>query len=263
MKVDIRDVSFSYGSNPVFENISLQVREGEVCCLMGINGCGKSTLIDCVLGVNECAEGEVLVEGGSVKKMKPYELAHRLAYIPQVHDRSFPYKVRDVVLMGRTVHKRGFGIPDAHDREISMQALERCRIIHLADRPYTQISGGEMQMVMLARALAQGSPVMVMDEPTAHLDFRNELAFQETVVELVTKKNIGVLIATHSPNQAYYFESCGVDTSVGLMSCGEMRALGSPSEVLTEGLLSEVYDIDIKIIKEDNFKQILPVRTGR
>ena len=199
--------SYGYGRPPVFHDVSLEVSTGEICCLMGVNGCGKSTLIDAVLGVNECQEGNILVDGRPVSSYKPSQLARRIAYVPQVHDRSFPYKVIDVVLMGRTVHQEGFGAPDGGDRELCEEALRACHISHLAERPYTQISGGEMQMVMLARALVQETPIMVMDEPTAHLDFRNELIFQETVVRMVEEKRIGVLIATHSPNQAFYFEN--------------------------------------------------------
>lgn len=266
--IEVRNAAFAYdGSGFVFRNVDLEVEKGSVCCLMGVNGCGKSTLIDCVLGMNDCAEGQVLIGGTAVKGMRPKELARLVSFVPQVHDRSFPYKVADIVLMGRTVHQGGLGVPDEEDRLKCERALERCRIEHLAERPYTQISGGEMQMVMLARALVQDTPFMVMDEPTAHLDFKNELIFEETVVELVKERNIGVMLATHSPNQAFYFENAGVDTRVALMDAGSIRCFGAPHEVLTERTLGEMYAMDVRIAEVDLgggsvCRQIVPVRTS-
>ena len=263
--ISVRDLTFSYGGPDVLKHISLDIFPGKVHCLMGVNGCGKSTLIDCILGINEPAEGEVLIDGTPAGRMKPAELARRISYVPQVHDRSFPYLVRDIVLMGRTAWQKGLGSPDERDRERCRIELERCGIAHLADRPYTQLSGGEMQMVMLARALAQDAPVIVMDEPTAHLDFRNELLFLETVVRLVKERRIGVLIATHSPNQAFYFENAGVPVETALMTDHTIRAAGAPSEVLDEQTLRAAYRMDVRIadidLGEDGlFRQIIPIR---
>ena len=265
--IEVRNAAFSYdGSAFVFRNVGLEVGKGSICCLMGVNGCGKSTLIDCVLGMNDCAEGQVSIGGVAVKGMKPKDLARFVSFVPQVHDRSFPYKVADIVLMGRTAYQGGLGIPDEEDRLMCERALRHCRIEHLATRPYTQISGGEMQMVMLARALVQDTPFMVMDEPTAHLDFKNELIFEETVVELVKERNIGVILATHSPNQAFYFENAGVKTQVALMDAGSIRRFGAPRDVLTEQTLGELYAMDVRIAEIDLgdgsvCRQIVPVRT--
>ena len=268
VKISISNISFSYGGPEVLKNVSLDICAGRIHCLMGINGCGKSTLIDCVLGMHEPAEGEILIGGKRAGRIRPSELAKQIAYVPQVHDRSFPYKVRDIVLMGRTAWQSGLGSPDSADMERCEQEMERCGIAHLADRPYTRISGGEMQMVMLARALAQDAPVIVMDEPTAHLDFRNELIFLETVVRLVRERSIGVLIATHSPNQAFYFENAGVPVTTALMADHTIRASGAPSEVLTEKVLRETYEMDVRVADVDLdgdgvFRQIIPVRTHR
>ena len=173
--VDVRDVTFIYPetTRPVLDGASLAAPAGAVTCLMGVNGCGKSTLIDCVLGVNRISGGRITVDGEDAAALKPAQLARRLAYVPQVHDRAFPYRVRDIVLMGRTVHHGVLGAPGEEDRVLVDEALERCGIAHLADRSYTQLSGGEMQMVLLARALAQATPFILMDEPTAHLDFKD------------------------------------------------------------------------------------------
>ena len=264
--IKVRDASFSYGGPPVFEHVDLDVYPGRIYCLMGINGCGKTTLIDCMLGVNECMSGQVSVGGEAVGSLKPADVAKQISYVPQIHDRTFLYLVRDIVLMGRTAYQKGLSAPGADDMEKCEEAMKRCRILHLADRPYTQISGGEMQMVMLTRALVQDTPVIIMDEPTAHLDFRNEQLFLETVADLVKNRSIGAVIATHSPNQAFYFENAGLDTEVVLMADAAIRAKGRPSDVLTEKLLQEVYGMDVRIADIDlgedgRIKQLIPVRT--
>lgn len=266
--IQVRDAAFSYGGPLVFEHIDLDIYPGRICCLMGVNGCGKSTLIDCMLGIHKCSSGQVLVRGESVTELKPADIAKQISYVPQVHDRSFPYLVRDIVLMGRTAYQKGFSAPGQEDMKKCEEAMQRCGIAHLADRPYTQISGGEMQMVMLTRALVQDTPVIVMDEPTAHLDFRNEQIFLETVADLVKNHLIGAVIATHSPNQAFYFENAGVDTSVALMADASMRAMGRPSEVLNEEMLQEVYGMNVRIADIDlgedgHIRQLIPVGTWR
>ena len=266
--IKIRDASFTYGGPQVLSHIDLDIYPGRICCLMGINGCGKSTLIDCMLGINECDSGEITISGRPLREMKPADIAKQIAYVPQVHDRTFPYPVRDIVLMGRTAYQKGLSAPGSEDRKKCEDAMERCGIAHLADRPYTQISGGEMQMVMLTRALVQETPVIAMDEPTAHLDFRNEQIFLETVSDLVSNHAIGAVITTHSPNQAFYFENAGIETSVALMSNTSICAEGSPSEVLTEKMIGDVYGIDVRIVEVDagergTMRQLVPMRKLR
>ena len=266
--IQVRDAAFSYGGPVIFEHVDLDIYPGQVCCLMGVNGCGKTTLIDCILGVHICTSGQILVGGKRVTDLKAAELAREIAYVPQVHDRSFPYLVKDIVLMGRTAHQKGLTAPGANDRRKCEEALERCGIAHLADRPYTQISGGEMQMVLLTRALVQETPVIVMDEPTAHLDYKNEQLFLETVADLVKQRSLGVLIATHSPNQAFAFENTGADTRVALMHDGGIAMLDLPSEVLNETTLVDVYGMEVRIADIDlgedgHARQIVPIRVKR
>ena len=266
--IQVRDAAFSYGGPLVFEHIDLDIYPGRICCLMGMNGCGKSTLIDCMLGIHKCSTGQVLIDGEPVTELKPADIAKQISYVPQVHDRSFPYLVRDIVLMGRTAYQTGFSSPGKEDMEKCEEAMQRCGISHLADRPYTQISGGEMQMVMLTRAIVQDTPIIVMDEPTAHLDFRNEQIFLETVADLVEDHSIGAVIATHSPNQAFYFENAGIDIDVALMADTSMRAQGKPSEVLTEEMIREVYGMKVRITdvglgEDGHIRQLIPIRMLR
>lgn len=260
---EIRNASFSYSDHLIFQNISFDVKKGEILCLMGKNGCGKSTLIDCILGIHSLDDGTVTIDGKNIASYKTNQLARHMAYVPQVHTRSFPYKTRQVVLMGRTAYVGGFGAPDQDDKKLVKNIMEQVGISHLADRPYTQISGGEMQMVMLARALAQEAPFILMDEPTAHLDFANEMLFLEIVAQFVGKDNRTVLMATHSPNQVFFLETLGLDVRVILMKDGAILANGKPKDVLTENMIRQVYQVEGKILTDGTYRQIMPIRTRK
>ncbi len=264
--IEVKMAAFAY-KKKVFYDVNLFLEHGEVCCLMGPNGCGKTTLIDCILGILPLKAGEILIDGQNIQNFKPELLAQKLAYVPQVHNRSFPYTVRQIVLMGRTAHTETFLGPNRESESYVDEVLKNVGIFNLRNRPYTQISGGEMQLVMLARALAQNTPTIIMDEPTAHLDFKNELVFLQTIVKLVKKKNASVLLATHSPNQPFYFESKGLNVKVAAMRDGEICYIGRPSEILTEKNIEEIYSIKSKRLsysdeKIGNLYQIVPVQTA-
>lgn len=250
----------------LLNDISFTVEPGRMYCLMGANGCGKTTLINCILGMHRQDSGVVYVGGGDARKLKPAELAARAAFVPQNHEKTFPYTVEQIVMMGRTVYADGLRGPGDDERLIAAEVMRQTGIEHLADRPYTQISGGELQLVMLARALAQQTPVIIMDEPSAHLDFRNELVFMETVADLIRGKGTAVLMATHSPNHPFFFERCGIDTRVLALAGGRLRYTGAPSEILTEERISEIYGIKARVLTSDDgeggaIKQIAPIRT--
>jgi iron complex transport system ATP-binding protein len=260
----IENATFAYDKKFIFEDISWQINSNEIWCLMGHNGCGKSTLLDCILGVNKLNSGQIFLCGKDLSLYRPQTLAKIISYVPQVHDRSFPYKVRQIVLMGRTAYVGTMGSPTAEDKDIVKKIMNDIGISDLADRPYTQISGGEMQMVLLARALVQETPIIVMDEPTAHLDYYNELLFLETVSRLLKDDSRAVIMATHSPNQALYFESQGLPVKVALMNNGKIVAKGKPSQILTVENLRNNFNIEAKIL-QDNYDQgiaqIVPVCT--
>nr|WP_207736017.1 ABC transporter ATP-binding protein [Eubacterium sp. 1001713B170207_170306_E7] len=257
----ITGAAFAYGEQLIFEDISLETRPGEIFCLMGRNGCGKSTLLDCILGIHSLKSGSIQISGKSVDTYKPAELAREMAYLPQSHEHSFPYKVLQVVLMGRTAYMGRFGSPTQEDKAIVKKLIDKIGITHLSERPYTQLSGGELQMVMLARSLAQEAPLILMDEPTAHLDYYNELLFLETIASLVRDGQQTIFMATHSPNQAFYLENRGVPVRVGLMCGGKLVETGPPAKTLTPGNLGQVYSIEARILDSGGTKQVLPVGT--
>lgn len=247
MILGVNGLSFSYVGAPVLRDVSLSMDAGEVVCVVGPNGSGKTTLLDCVTGFLRPQEGGIDVCGKPLRAYRRQELAQRLAYVPQQHHPTFPYRVRDVVLMGRTAHTGLFGAYTAADTEAAAEAMRLAGIDSLADRAYHTLSGGELRLVMLARALSQKPKLIVLDEPTASLDFQNELRFLETLTDLVKTQNIGALIATHALSHAFFFERAGLPVRTALLCKGQPMRLGTPREILTKETLADAFGVDAQI----------------
>jgi len=264
--VDVVDAGFSYGTRTIFDGVSFAVSPGEVFCLIGPNGCGKTTLLDCILGLHGLRAGAIRVQDRDVDGMPPAQRARVLSYVPQNHERTFPYSVLDIVTMGRAAYLGMFAAPTTADRRMARDALEQLGIAHLSSRPYTRLSGGETQLVMIARALVQQTPVVIMDEPTAHLDFRYELLIMEVITRLV-KSGLSIIMATHFPNHAFYLQNSGVPTRIALMHDGDFLAVGSPDDVLDEDRLKKLYGVNARIINLENnggepMKHIVPLSSA-
>lgn len=257
MMLSVKDLCFSYGTHRALDSVSFEMRRGEILCVMGPNGSGKSTLLDCVMGLRSPERGEVLLGGKNVTACSRTELARQAAYVPQNHSVAFPYTVREAVLMGRTAHLPAFGAPGAADRAAAEDAMRRVGVLNLADQSYGSISGGELRLVLLARALCQQTPLVLMDEPTAHLDYRNALQLLELVSELSRSDGISFLIATHAPDQAFFLESRGCDVSALFLREGVVAAKGRPGAIITEERLSEVYGVRARILEYEGEKTIL------
>ncbi|MGI6737502.1 MAG: ABC transporter ATP-binding protein [Anaerovoracaceae bacterium] len=262
------NLTFSYdGRRDIFSGLHLSIDSGQIRCLIGPNGCGKTTLIDCLLGLNKPSTGRILVRSGSrlrdIRTMRAAELAEHIAYVPQGHKTTFGFTVLDVVTMGRTYAAKMFSPPGEAEREIARDALAQVGLDGFEDRDYTRLSGGELQLVILARAIAQRARVLIMDEPTAHLDFRHEMRVMEIVARLVKENNLSIIMATHFLNQAYYLENAGCDTRVSLMNNGRIVREGTPGEVLTEDTLEETFNIITEIVSSRERRYILPIATGK
>lgn len=242
MKLSVENVSFGYDeSREVLHGMTFSYESPEVMCLLGSNGVGKSTLLKCIMGELKPTAGTILMDGKPTGSYSPREMAHRVAYIAQMHTPSFSYKVIDVVTMGRTSHIGYLANPSDSDVEFAYQQLEYLGIERLAERPYTDISGGERQLVMIASALAQEPEALLLDEPTAHLDFGNQFKFVQ-LVERLHDRGMGVLMTTHFPDHALL-----LDCTTAILSGGGVVAEGPASEVVTEEALRSIYDIEINI----------------
>lgn len=246
MILELRHISCGYGRRTVLHDVDLAVDSGENLCLLGPNGVGKTTLFRTILGSIRPQGGQVLVDGRPIHNLSRQGRARLMAYVPQAHTAPFPFHVRDVVLTGRTAHIPLTSSPSHHDRDIAAQALERMGIADLADRPYTEISGGERQLVLIARALAQEPRVLIMDEPSSHLDFGNQSRLLGLIKALVEERDLAVLMSSHFPNHAF---ACA--SRVALVKDGRLFAEGPPQQVLTEANLEDIYGIPVRILEGD------------
>ena len=235
MQLEARDLAIGYPGHLVGRDISLALRPGEVLCLLGPNGAGKTTLFRTLLGLQPPLGGAVLIDGIPLGALAPAEIARRLAYVPQAHVTEFSYSVLDVVLMGRTARLKAFASPGAADERIALEKLAMLGIGELASHDYTRISGGQRQLVLIARALAQEAPILVLDEPTASLDFGNQALVLARIRELAGE-DFGIVLSTHDPDHALL-----VATRVAVIADGGLRAIGTPAEVVTPAMLSAIY----------------------
>lgn len=260
MILQIDNLSFSYDNTPLISGASLSADKGEIICLLGPNGSGKTTLLDCILGFHRNFSGSIKVCEKNILTLSRPELAKIVSYVPQVHIPAFPYTVREIVLMGRTAQSGILDAPCEEDFEICDSSIARIGIESFADKPYTALSGGERKLVLLARALAQKAPLIVLDEPTSSLDFKNEFLFLEILTDLVCNDGISAIMATHTLQHPLYFESQGIETkAVMLCRQGEIR-VGSPGELITPETLLEVYGV-LASVQEIQGKDGKAVRT--
>ncbi len=253
--IEVKDLTFSHpgACRPVLEGISFRVNAGEITTVLGPNGSGKTTLFQCMLGIWDRHEGEVLFDGRSSKGMKRQEIARNVAAVPQEHEPPFPYSVEDVVLMGRAAHVGLLSSPSRQDRERARKAMDTMGISALADRPYTRISGGERQMVLIARCLAQEAPAVLMDEPTAHLDFRNQITVLMKTRATVRKNGLAAVLNLHDPNMAILFSD-----RVLLLNGGKVVAEGKPGDVITKENIRAVYRLEVEFVSHGRFEMICP-----
>lgn len=243
IRIRLRNGAFSYGQREIFHNLNLELAQGDIFCLLGANGCGKTTLLRCLNGLLSLKEGNVWLNGQEIASLSETERAKILGFVFQEHNFLFPYSVLETVCMGRAPHLGFFSSPSRKDTQIAERALEMVGLAHLKDKPCTEISGGERQLSLIARALAQEPAVLLLDEPTSHLDFGNQVLILETIRRLAQEKGLTVIMATHFPGHALL-----VSNKVALMKNGNFANVGRPEQVLTESNLKNLYGIDVKIV---------------
>lgn len=252
MSLSASALAYGYREREIGRGIALDLAGGEVLALLGPNGHGKTTLLKTLLGLLPAKGGALTLDGKPLEALSVGERARALAYVPQVHAGTFAFSVAEVVLMGRTARSSLFAAPSAHDREMVQAMLQRLGIEHLAARPYTEISGGERQLVMIARALAQEPRYVILDEPTASLDFGNQGKVMSQIRRLAGE-GLGVLFTTHDPNQALRYADRAL-----LLRDGRALASGMAAELLTPERLAALYGVAIETVRGDGKLAFLP-----
>lgn len=238
------DLVYGYRERIIGRDIALSLARGEVLALVGPNGSGKTTLLKTLLGLLPARGGTLLLDDRPLATLSPPERARAIGYVPQAHAGTFAFTVEAVVLMGRSAHAGLFAAPSPRDHAVAAAMLERLGIARLAQRPYTEISGGERQLVLIARALAQEPAYVVLDEPTASLDFGNQGRVMQEIRRLAAE-GLGVLFTTHDPNQALRHAD-----RVMMIRDGKAIASGAAADLLTPGRLQQLYGVPIETVRD-------------
>ena len=237
-------VCFAYPGGPtLLHEVSFDLEAGQALCLLGPNGTGKTTLLRCLLGLERPARGRIELNGRDLSQLSPVEAARAMAYVPQDTADVFPFLAFDVVLMGRSPHLHFMASPTGEDHRLTHAAMARLNIAHLAERQFHELSGGERQMVLVARALAQGSTVLVLDEPCAGLDIGNQMRLIRVIRALV-REGYGILLTTHLPDHAF-----AVGGSVALLKDGRLRGPAPAAELINAAELDALYGTAIDVIQ--------------
>ncbi len=254
MSVEVKDLNFSYGEHQVLHDISFSVGKGEFVSILGSNGVGKSTLFRCVLGLLQGFTGSVFIDGCDIKKLSVREMSRHVAYIPQDCSPAFNYSVEDIVLMGTTAGLGTFRTPRAAELEKVDWALDKIGISGLRNRCFHHISGGERQLAVIARALVQDAKILMLDEPTASLDFGNQMLVLSQAKALAAE-GYTVIQTTHNPEHSYMFSD-----RVLALKDGRLLAEGAPADIITKEIICSLYGIDVEVasLYEDRVRVCTP-----
>lgn len=243
MNIATEHIRLSYDANEILKDVSLRAEDKEFVGLIGPNGSGKSTLLKCIYRVLSPGEGTVYLDGDPLEKLSYKASARKMAVVAQHNYYNFDFSVREVVLMGRSPHKKAMERDHAGDYEIVDDALENVGMSHFADRSFSTLSGGEQQRVILARALAQQTRCLVLDEPTNHLDITHQLQ----LLRIVKKLDVTVISAIHDLNIAAMF--CD---RIYVLQQGKIVGSGTPREVLTREMIKDIYRVETEIVEDSN-----------
>ncbi|MGI5901463.1 MAG: ABC transporter ATP-binding protein [Desulfitobacteriia bacterium] len=241
MSIKVSNLTFGYDDRLILKDISFSAENNELLSVLGPNGVGKSTLFRCILGLLQGYKGRITLNNKDLKLMGIKEMARYVAYIPQSHYPSFNYSVFEMVLMGTTVQVSSLSKPGKRQVELVEAALEKMGIAHLKYRFYTQISGGERQLALIARALVQEAKILILDEPTASLDFGNQIRVQSQIKALA-REGYTVIQSTHNPEQTFLFSD-----KVLALKDGKVLAHGAPNKIYSENLIKALYGVDVEV----------------
>lgn len=249
--IQIENATFSYnGMEKIFQDINLSINKGEVLCILGPNGTGKTTLIKCLNCLLKLNSGNIFLEGEDIYSFNKTDLARQIGYIPQGHSPVFPFTVLDVVVMGRAPHLGSMASPSRNDYLIAQNALKKLNIEHMMNHPYTALSGGEKQLVFFARILTQKPDILLLDEPTSHLDFGNQMRTLD-LINKMAMEGFTVVMSSHFPDHAFISAD-----KVAIMKDCDIISYGTPNEVITEKNLERAYNIKVKIMDLEKGRKI-------
>lgn len=238
----VENLRFAYVSGqPVLRDVSFDLNSRDVLCVLGPNGTGKTTLLRCLLGLAKPSGGRITLDGTDVTTTSSRVRASHMAYVPQASTIAFPYEAEEIVLMGRIAHLKMGASPSKSDRAVCAEAMEFLGIPHLRKKMFNRLSGGERQLVLVARAMAQQARILAMDEPTASLDYGNQVRILRLMHHLA-EDGYAILLVTHFPDHA--FLAC---TQAVLMKDGFVRARGSPEAIITSESLTELYETAVRV----------------
>ncbi len=241
MLIDVQNLSFAYKEQPVLQNLSFSIEKNKVYYLLGENGAGKTTLFRCMLGLLPF-KGNILLNNTPLMRLTEKERSAQMAYIPQVHTSAFKYSVLDMVLMGTARTLSVFKSPGASEKERALDALQKLSILHLKDRDFCTLSGGEKQLVIIARALAQNARILLMDEPSSSLDYGNQIRLSERILHL-SKEGYTILLSSHNPEHALRFGD-----QVLALKDGALLSQGTPQDVITDDLIFSLYNLHAEVV---------------
>jgi len=255
--LQVRNLGFSYdGSRQIFKAISFDVNAGEIICLVGPNGIGKTTLLNCLAGLWAPLEGSVLLDGKNMAGMPARDIARMIGYVPQTLHPSFDYTVLEYVVTGNAPWLNIFEKPGPEHYQRAEEALEQMAISHLADKRYTRLSTGELQQVSIARAIAQKARLILMDEPTAHLDYGNQLKVLRLIKGL-SAKGYAVVLTTHNPDQVLL-----LDAKTAVIDHQSLFHFGAWQDILTEELLSGMYGTALRLTRVEGVDRMVCIVPG-
>ena len=243
MIFEVKDGCFQYpGGRKVLNDINFQVGEKEILSVLGSNGVGKTTLLKCTLGLLQWHSGQSLIDGKNIKKMKHREVWHNIGYVPQAKLSTFSYTVDEMVLLGRNSHLKMLEQPGKQDKDIAEQCMKRIGIDYLKGKLRSKISGGELQMVLIARAMAAEPKLLILDEPESNLDFKNQLIVLETVKSLCEEEGISSIVNTHYPEHAI-----SISNKALLLNRDGSSVFGAAEETIAESHLEKAFGVNVKI----------------
>lgn len=240
--ISIDQLSLNIGSSRLLDDVSVTVAEGERVAIVGSNGAGKTTLLKCLLGLIRADQGQIDIAGKPMSHYSRSELARKLAYVPQLLEASVPFTVLDFVMMGRYAHETGWSLGDEEGLRVAEQALQQIGMAHFSKRTISTLSGGERQKICIAAALAQQSPILVLDEPSAHLDPRQRQEVHRILSDIGEKQQLTILAVTHDLNWA----AMDYDRMIG-MSAGRVVFDGTPEQLMTTEKLHTIFGIDFAL----------------